>query len=70
MSPAPPAPSRSVRPRAHNQRPCRGRCGCAMASRGSGRLLAPLEDVLAEGEVMIEGESGNDIADLKHAANP
>ena len=32
--------------------------------------MAPLEDVLAEGEVTIEGESGHDVVDFKHAANP
>ena len=32
--------------------------------------MVPLEDVLAEGEVTIEGESGNDVADFKHATSP
>ena len=34
------------------------------------RLLAPLEDVLAEGEITIGDEPGEDVVDLKHAASP
>ena len=37
---------------------------------GNQRLLAPVEDVLAEGEVSIQEESGEDVADLKHANSP
>ena len=33
------------------------------------RLLAPLEDELAEGEVEID-EDAEDVVDLKHAADP
>ena len=29
-----------------------------------------LEDVLGEGAATIEGESGNDVADFKHATSP
>ena len=49
------------------------RCGCygvTMVSGRTARLLAPFEDVLAEGEVAIEDESGEDVVDLTHAANP
>ena len=41
-----------------------------MASGGSGSLPAPLENVLAEGKVTIEGESGHDVADPERATSP
>ena len=41
-----------------------------MASVGNPRLLAPVEDALAEGEVHIKEESGEDVADFKHASSP
>ena len=34
------------------------------------RSLAPLEDELAEGEIVIEDEPGEDVVDFKHAASP
>ena len=34
---------------------------------GNQMLLAPVEDVVAEGEVSIQEESGEDVADLTHA---
>ena len=34
------------------------------------RLLAPLEDELAEGEIAIDDEPGEDVVDFKHAASP
>ena len=34
------------------------------------RLLAPLEDELAEGEIAIEDEPGEDVVDFKHATSP
>ena len=37
---------------------------------GNQRLLAPVEDVLAEGEVSIQEEFGEDVADFKHANSP
>ena len=31
--------------------------------------MAPLEDELAEGEIVIEDELGEDVVDFKHAAS-
>ena len=41
-----------------------------MVSGRNARLLAPLEDELAEGEIAIEDEPGEDVVDFKHAATP
>ena len=70
MSSAQPAPCGSIRPAPISNRPCCGRCGCAMIPGRYARSLAPLEDELAEGEIVIEDEPGEDVVDFKHAASP
>ena len=37
---------------------------------GNRRVLVPVENALAEGEVNVQEESGEDVADFKHTTSP